>query len=241
MTRLYFILSIMLALCFSQNSEAANFYWGGRALASHFELEGLKLKLKGALGYLPQSVDLRKDSSSIAPGAAIFTGLDFNRAGSVPLRLEYEASLQNIDESLRVNNSFQTPAGPVNVVAVKAKLDISTMFSHSLNLWLDIPVGSFPLKPYVGCALGMTYIFYDAEAVTNRGSGIESSADKSGHKRAYYYSIGGGARMALNKRMFIDLSLRYLEKQDIAINMYPLGLDFSTRNMNTAISLQYYF
>lgn len=241
MTRYYAIFMIIFSLLFAPNSHAANFYWGGRALVSSFELEGLKLSLDGAFGYPSQSVSLNKESDAIAAGAAVFTGLDFNRAGNVPLRLEYEAAFQSLDESVRIHDSFPA-SGPIGTLRAEAELELSNTFSHSINLYFDIPVGSFPLKPYISGGVGMTYLFYDAYITINRGSNtIEASTSRSGHKRAYYYSVGGGARWALGKRALLDLSLRYMEKQDWNIKMLPLGLKFSTQIMDAGISLQYYF
>ena len=231
----------MFFLCFPQNARAANFYWGGRILASPTELDDFKLELKGATGYRPQSVKMDKDGDMTPLGASIFSGLDFNRAGKVPLRLEYEISLQNCEQSIRIKDSFRT-AGPLLSVTPESKLDLDAVFSQSLSLWFDIPVGWFPLKPYLGGGVGLNLMFYDSDMTINRGSNaIEASGSRSGRELGYFYSLGGGARLALNKRIFLDLNLRWVKKQDWSIDMYPLGLKFSSRILDAGIGLQYYF
>lgn len=236
------ILPIFVLLCLAPETRAANYYWGGDLGLSSLEVDGLRLKLANVSAYRPQSIDIKNSDNSTLMGAAFIYGMDFGWAGSLPLRLEFEAFLSSGGSTINENEGYRTPQGPLTIAKVKMKLNVDRLWSAGLNLWLDVPVGSLPVKPYLGGGLGYNHISYDADITINPKAGpLESSGGGSGNKFAYYYKLGGGARMALGRRTFLDLGLRYAKKQDWSINAAPFELDFSSRLLDVRLGLRYYF
>lgn len=242
MKRFTIILALTILLIFPQSALAGNFYWGGHLIGSRYEIGDLELTLDWAF-YKRQSIDLNKDDKGGAYGAGLLLGYDFGWAGSIPLRLELQTDLTG-GQSASLSGAYLTPAGNVYSAEIKGELDIWLTAAETLNLWFDIPVGEFPLKPYLGGSLGVDLIFYDADVDLNPGSSaaaLKASRSERGYDLAWRYSFGGGARLPVGKRTFLDFTLRSVKKQDWNIKMSPFDLKFSTRALEAAVGFKYYF
>lgn len=221
--------------------RAANFYWGLGLLGSAFESGALELELKNAPGYSPQRLRVGGGKDHYAAGLSFVYGLDFAWAGKIPLRLELESNLYS-GGSVKKQAALVTSGGPLNAASVEAELDIRLNFRQGLNLWLDVPVGDFPLKPYLGGGLAVGFIAYDADICLNRGQNMAESRDSDkDHAYALAYHMGGGARIRVGRRAFLDLRLEYLEKKNWDVKMSPFDLEFSTHSVNFNVGFNYYF
>lgn len=234
------ILVFCFLLCFAPAAQAANYYWGGSLTFSQLELDDFKLKFKHAAPYARQSINLKNDKDAYAAGVSFFYGLDFGWAGDIPLRLELDINLSDGISTSKKRDYF-TPQGIPPVAFVDMELDLNWLLHAGLNLWADIPVGDFPLKPYAGGGLGWSLVSYDVEIVSNPGAAIQRHGSHSGRDLGYYYKLGAGARLAVGKRTFLDFSLQYMKKQDWSISASPFELDFSSRALSAGAGLRYYF
>lgn len=235
------IFALAALFCLPGQGRAANFYWGLGLLGSALETGGLELDMKNAAGYPPQRLSLGGEKNHYAAGLSLFYGLDFAWAGNIPVRLELESALYS-GGSVKKYARPLTSSGAVQAVNVQAELDLRLNFRQNFNLWLDVPVGDFPLKPYLGGGLGLSFIACEADVHLNPGqAAIESEDSKTRYDYALGYQLGGGARIQVARRAFLDLRLEYLQKRDWDIKMSPVDLEFSTRSINFSIAFNYYF
>lgn len=242
MKQIAIFLFLLAPLCLPGSALAANFYWGAALSGTALETGELKLKLKNATGYSPQRLNLGGEKTSYAPGLSLLYGLDFAWAGSVPLRLELESALRDGGSAKRHIPALVTGGSMLQAANAEAKLDIRLNFWLGCNLWLDIPVGGFPLKPYIGGGLGANIISYDAKVRLNPGQNAIESIDSERHyDYALQYQLGLGARLPVARRAFLDIGLRYLERKDWSIEMTPFDLEFSARALSLNAAFNYYF
>lgn len=240
MQRIYALLLVIFLLLSPAESQAANRYWDAALAASSFELGELKLKLKNAKGYNRQSLSLGGEKRSTAFGGRLVFGIDFGWAGNVPIRLENELFLSSGGEISKTSRHLTS--GFLPGALVETELDVDLVAADTINLWLDIPVGSFPVKPYLGGGIGYACMLYHADVVINRGSALtETSNSRRSYDGAMVYRLGAGAAMATGKRSFIDLSLRYTRKQDWTASMSSFDLEFSAQQLDISLGWRHYF
>lgn len=242
MKRLAIIFTLLASFCFALPAHAANYYWGMGAVLSGLDIDGPKLKLKSGSGYSPQKLGLGYDDSSISGGLRLIGGIDLGWAGSIPLRLESESTVYS-GGSAKADKAYSTSGAPM-AARVESEIDVRLRITQMFNLWFDIPVGDFPVKPYVGGGLGFDVISYEADVTMNKNNpdpSLARSGSKSAWDAAFQYHVGGGVCIAISKRAFLDLNARYMKKQDWKAKMSPFDLEFSTQAWDISLGFRYYF
>lgn len=240
MKKLNILLVALVLISLPQTANAGNYYWGGRVLMSSMDIESFKLKLKNTPGLGLQTVDLHGSEKDTVVGASLIYGFDFGWAGNVPLRLEGETTLRQ-GSSYSSNKTYST-YGILPVSRIEVDLDIEASISQSLSLWLDIPVGKFPVKPYIGAGVGIDFYPYDVDVVVNRNTGVLTTTDsRSGWETAWHYNFGGGLFTRVGKRLFLDLNFKYSKTHDWKIKMRPYELEFESQAFDTSLGVRYYF
>lgn len=234
------IFTACLYIFLAQPAFAATEYISARLLASPSKIELSGFKMKNVRAYPQQNLSMDAGKRFTAAGFSIACGVDFNWAGNLPLRLEGEASFRK-GGTLKSLDEYAT-SGPIRTIKIKTELEVDFIASAMLNLWFDIPVGGFPVKPYLGGGLGYDVISYEIEATTNPTWPTISTIDsKSGRDITFQYQLGAGAYMNVNERTFIDLGVRYMDKSDWTAETEAFHVDFSTQALDIGLSLRYYF
>lgn len=208
-------LLLLLVLPYSTAQAARpEFYVEARGLYSDMSLKDHEFKFD--ITIQNRTIDLSEKDFSGGGVAAIF-GIKIPK---LPLRAEVEyafrtgrniKSYRSIDYGLGGNTNVNT------------EIDISLNMSLLGNLWFDIPVGSFPVKPYLGVSLGFGVLAYESDLQMSGGGSPYISKDEYSATAALLAGVGGGAYIEISPAWSINLVARYMISGEYAVDY---GYDF---------------
>jgi hypothetical protein len=121
---------------------------------------------------------------------------------------------------------------PGNTITYEAKQPINYF---DVGFWYKLPMrGKF--RPYAGFGLGSAGVKRETTYAMNGtditgqlpAMGVTLGGDLQGDERAFFFMLGGGARMGFGERFFFDVSYRYghaaLEAGGVDTNRIQFGV-----------------
>ncbi len=216
MKKLMLVCVLAAGLLFPAAGEAAiGLYAGPKVGFSSTKLtnNSLDLDWKYYSGYNDASADMGDESSS-GFGGGFFVGYNFNTRFNIPFRVEFDTTFRIMDVDEWVNTDLWVS----NFAYLPVNLHYETTGSYSamFNLWFDIPVGKFPVRPYVGGGIGAGGVTYDLDANVGNGYIYDS---ESGSDAAFAWMVGAGISYDLNNLLTLDIGYRYTKANDIEVEV----------------------
>jgi len=219
------VLSVAVAsVIWSQSAGATEnaFYLSGKLGPSFIGLSGDKLEY-----YNDQLKQLEKYSGGSSTKAVfnggVAIGYDFYQEYYLPLRTEFEVVLRsNMTSRYNIrtaNVGLPTVRGYQSSEDAKNEVALNTFM---INSYYDFKNAS-DFTPYVSLGLGMANVH---QKTTNeyhqlnysRRSAKHSSDSQSKTGNNFAWSLGVGGQYAINERLALDISYRYLNAGSLNIN-----------------------
>lgn len=225
---------------------ATGFYAGVKVGGSGLDLSNRSINY-GAFVYDEGGVTYSGDDQSWGMGSGtntvfgggVLLGYDFNRLTGFPVRLEFDYYVRGRGE---VNRAYDvvynisadgTPTPEAVKLGQHDKISLQTALA---SLYFDIPMGGV-LTPFVGGGIGAAFIDHTVIGIENGEAAFANSRSSTN----FAWSLGGGVAWALNERLTVDLSYRYVNAGTSTVakgNWEPLTATTDIASQDVTIGLR---
>ncbi|KAA5603151.1 outer membrane protein [Blastochloris sulfoviridis] len=224
---------------------ATGFYAGVKVGGSGLDLSNRSINY-GAFEYTEgdhfsgddQSWDMGSGTDTVF-GGGVLLGYNFNRLTGFPVRLEFDYYARGrgeVNRAYDVVYNISTNGVPTPEAANLGQHDKISLQTALASLYFDIPTGGV-LTPFVGGGIGAAFIDHTV-------IGIENGTDTFSNSRSstnFAWSLGGGLAWAINERLTVDLSYRYVNAGTSTVakgNWEPLTATTDIASQDVTIGLR---